>query len=163
VTDVCPCGSQAPYANCCEPIITGNRAAATAEQLMRARYSAFVTANVDFILSSTAPAVRPNYKEKDIRNWAENSRWYGLEVVHIEAGGETDPEGKVEFIARYSENNVRHSHHELAVFKKIDQAWYFEDGFPVRNTTPVRNEAKIGRNDPCSCGSGLKYKKCCGK
>jgi SEC-C motif-containing protein len=22
---------------------------------------------------------------------------------------------------------------------------------------------KIGRNDPCTCGSGLKYKKCCGK
>jgi SEC-C motif len=28
---------------------------------------------------------------------------------------------------------------------------------------PVRTEPKIGRNDPCSCGSGLKYKKCCGK
>lgn len=29
---------------------------------------------------------------------------------------------------------------------------------------PVRREgAKVGRNDPCPCGSGLKYKKCCGK
>lgn len=27
----------------------------------------------------------------------------------------------------------------------------------------VRNEEKIGRNDPCPCGSGKKYKKCCGK
>lgn len=27
----------------------------------------------------------------------------------------------------------------------------------------IRNEPKIGRNDPCLCGSGLKYKKCCGK
>ena len=27
----------------------------------------------------------------------------------------------------------------------------------------VRNENKIGRNDPCPCGSGKKYKKCCGK
>ncbi len=27
----------------------------------------------------------------------------------------------------------------------------------------VRKEAKVGRNDPCPCGSGLKYKKCCGK
>ncbi len=26
---------------------------------------------------------------------------------------------------------------------------------------PVRTEPKIGRNDPCSCGSGFKYKKCC--
>jgi len=28
--------------------------------------------------------------------------------------------------------------------------------------TVVRNEAKIGRNDPCACGSGKKHKKCCG-
>ena len=28
--------------------------------------------------------------------------------------------------------------------------------------TPVRNENKVGRNDPCPCGSGKKYKKCCG-
>lgn len=27
----------------------------------------------------------------------------------------------------------------------------------------IRNEKKIGRNDPCPCGSGKKYKKCCGK
>ena len=28
---------------------------------------------------------------------------------------------------------------------------------------PVRKGVKIGRNDPCPCGSGLKYKKCCGR
>lgn len=32
-----------------------------------------------------------------------------------------------------------------------------------RSKTVVREEAKIGRNDPCPCGSGKKYKKCCGK
>jgi SEC-C motif len=30
------------------------------------------------------------------------------------------------------------------------------------NYVPVRTEPKIGRNDPCTCGSGKKYKKCCG-
>ncbi len=29
--------------------------------------------------------------------------------------------------------------------------------------TPIKKEKKIGRNDPCPCGSGLKYKNCCGK
>ena len=29
-------------------------------------------------------------------------------------------------------------------------------------TAPLRAESKVGRNDPCPCGSGLKYKKCCG-
>lgn len=34
---------------------------------------------------------------------------------------------------------------------------------PIRPvTTYVREERKIGRNDPCPCGSGKKYKKCCG-
>lgn len=32
-----------------------------------------------------------------------------------------------------------------------------------RESVIVRNENKIGRNDPCPCGSGKKYKKCCGK
>ena len=32
-----------------------------------------------------------------------------------------------------------------------------------RESVMVRNENKIGRNDPCPCGSGKKYKKCCGK
>ena len=32
-----------------------------------------------------------------------------------------------------------------------------------RSRTFVRTEAKIGRNDPCPCGSGKKYKNCCGK
>ena len=31
-----------------------------------------------------------------------------------------------------------------------------------QTNTPVRNENKVGRNDPCPCGSGKKYKKCCG-
>ena len=28
---------------------------------------------------------------------------------------------------------------------------------------PVRTDKKIGRNEPCPCGSGKKYKQCCGK
>lgn len=39
--------------------------------------------------------------------------------------------------------------------KEIQQAW--------RSSKTVVNEEKIGRNDQCPCGSGKKYKKCCGK
>lgn len=40
-----------------------------------------------------------------------------------------------------------------------------EDGNVVYDFTytAVRNGPKIGRNEPCPCGSGTKYKKCCGK
>lgn len=32
-----------------------------------------------------------------------------------------------------------------------------------RKSGTIRKEKKIGRNDPCPCGSGKKYKKCCGR
>ncbi|MBP5589014.1 MAG: SEC-C domain-containing protein [Bacteroidales bacterium] len=32
-----------------------------------------------------------------------------------------------------------------------------------RKVAPIRTEKKVGRNDPCPCGSGKKYKNCCGK
>lgn len=32
-----------------------------------------------------------------------------------------------------------------------------------KNSGTIRKERKIGRNEPCPCGSGKKYKKCCGK
>ena len=32
----------------------------------------------------------------------------------------------------------------------------------AREGSFIREEPKVGRNDPCPCGSGKKYKKCCG-
>jgi hypothetical protein len=37
----------------------------------------------------------------------------------------------------------------------------YEPGYPI--PMPIRADTKIGRNDPCPCGSGKKYKKCCGR
>ena len=37
------------------------------------------------------------------------------------------------------------------------------DDFQENVKQPVKNGEKIGRNDPCPCGSGKKYKNCCGK
>jgi preprotein translocase subunit SecA len=34
---------------------------------------------------------------------------------------------------------------------------------PQKVATIVRGVPRVGRNDPCPCGSGKKYKKCCGK
>jgi preprotein translocase subunit SecA len=33
----------------------------------------------------------------------------------------------------------------------------------IAKAAPVRMGPKVGRNDPCPCGSGKKYKQCCGK
>ncbi len=36
-------------------------------------------------------------------------------------------------------------------------------GIKVENTKTIVNDVSLGRNDPCTCMSGKKYKKCCGK
>ena len=157
----CPCGSTLNYTDCCEPIIKAVRPAETAEQLMRARYSAYTKAEMEFVFNSTDPANRENYDHDGTRTWAESSEWLGLEVISTVKGGKEDKRGEVEFSARFKENGAPREHHENAIFNKKEGNWYFSDGEMVK-PKPL-TVTKIGRNDPCPCGSGQKYKKCCGK
>lgn len=158
---VCPCGSQKNFSECCEPIISGGQPSQTAEQLMRARYSAYVLAEMDFIFESTHPDHRQGYDHAGTKEWAESSEWQGLEIVSTSRGGADDSVGEVEFIARFTEKGSSREHHEAGQFKRKEGRWYFTDGQLVRQK-PL-TVTKIGRNDPCTCGSGLKFKKCCGK
>lgn len=158
---ICPCGSGNPYSECCEQIISGGRPATTAEQLMRARYSAYVFAMMDFVFESTHPDHRQGYDHAGTKAWAETAEWLGLEIIATKKGGTDDSTGEVEFIARFSEKGDRREHHEVGQFQRKDGCWYFTEGRMVR-PKPLA-VTKPGRNDPCSCGSGLKYKKCCGK
>ncbi|HPX61176.1 MAG TPA: YchJ family protein [Deltaproteobacteria bacterium] len=157
----CYCGSDKTFPYCCKPIITGKKPAPTAEKLIRARYSAYVTADMAFILNTTHPDHRDDFDEAGSREWAESSQWEGLEIVATKQGGENDTTGQVEFIARFSQNGKQYEHHELSTFDKVDGVWYFTDGQHI-TPQPITVQ-KIGRNAPCPCGSGLKYKKCCGK
>jgi SEC-C motif-containing protein len=156
---LCPCGSGLEYSTCCEPILQDRSRAETAEQMMRARYSAHVKLAIDFIAETTHPDQRDGYDEKTAREWAEESDWLGLEIINA-TGGAADDKGEVEFVARYRMKNANHSHHERASFERQDGLWYFTDGVMVKNA-PITVE-KVGRNEPCPCGSGKKFKKCCG-
>jgi SEC-C motif-containing protein len=157
----CPCGTGIDYLACCQPIIAGKKSAETAEQLMRARYSAHVKVEIDFLYDSTHPDYRQDYDHKGTRAWAEKSNWYGLEILQTVKGGPEDDQGEVEFVARFRDKAGRHNHHEIGQFMKRRGRWMFTDGTLVKS--PPLSGNKIGRNDPCICGSVLKYKKCCGK
>lgn len=159
--DSCPCGSDSDYSGCCEPIITGKKTAETAEQLMRARYSAHEKVEIDFLYESTHPDHREGYDHKGTRVWAENSTWYGLEILDTAQGGVEDKEGEVEFVARFRDKEGLRNHHERGHFKRRRGRWLFTEGDMVKSKPVSVN--KIGRNDPCTCGSGKKHKKCCGK
>lgn len=164
----CPCGSTVAYANCCQPIIQGKQAAKTAEELMRARYTAFVKSEVDFILESHHPKTRGDVKKNEIEEWSKSSKWMGLVVHEKEAGGVSDNQGVVIFHARYealdpstgSKTPKVHDHWERAQFEKFEGKWKFLDAQGIQHGPIVRAEPKTGRNDPCPCGSGKKFKKC---
>jgi SEC-C motif-containing protein len=163
---LCHCGSAAEFSVCCAPALEGRPPAQTAEALMRARYSAYVARNIDFLISSTLPASRHESNVEAMQAWAEQAEWDGLEIVSTQKGLATDSQGEVEFIARFRLQGTPHHHHERSQFQKKDGLWYFKDGKvlysgPDNKPAPVVNPAKAGRNDPCPCGSGKKFKKCC--
>jgi SEC-C motif-containing protein len=159
----CPCGSNEPFDTCCGPLLSGDKSADTAAALMRSRYTAYTRAAIDYLLSTTHPDKKDTYDVDSMRSWAEESDWQGLEIIAADKGGPDDDTGQVEFIARYSEQGENREHHEIADFKKQGGNWFFYDGQAPSPTTYVRKEPKIGRNAPCPCNSGKKYKKCCGR
>jgi SEC-C motif-containing protein len=159
----CPCGSARPYADCCEPVIRGRRRAATAEQLMRSRYSAYALGEIDWILESQSPDGRQVVDRGATEDWSRKSTWLGLEVLETRDGGADDAEGFVEFKARYQLGGEDITHHEIASFRKEDGVWCFVDGVEVKPRPYKRPAPKVGPNEPCPCGSGRKHKKCCGR
>ncbi len=158
----CPCGSGRTHAECCGPYLAGERWPETAEALMRARYSAFATGNVDFIHDSYDPGSRDELDRQQTETWSKQSEWLGFELIDSEGGGVDEDTGTIEFIAHYKLQGDELAHHELAQFEKVDGKWYFMDGRMLGQPTYRREAPKVGRNDPCPCGSGKKYKKCCG-
>jgi len=149
---LCPCGSGIDAKTCCELIIAG-APARTAVELMRARYAAFVTGrmNGDFVRSTTAPETRANERGAP----SPHIGGLGLDIRRVIGGGLSDQTGTVEFVARLVVEGRAESHHEISRFRREAGRWVYVDGsFPA--------SAKVGRNDPCPCGSGKKAKHCCG-
>ena len=155
----CPCGSGKTFEACCGPYLSGAAPVPTAEALMRSRYSAFAMKNVDYLHDTLLPETRHDFNREHVTDWANNSEWTGLEIRSTEAGGPDDGEGVVEFVARFRVQGKDYVHHETSTFKKQDGVWYYVDG--IMGQRP-RVAPKVGRNEPCPCGSGKKYKKCCG-
>lgn len=156
----CPCGSGSLFADCCEPIINGTRQSETAEGLMRARYTAFVTGAIDFIVNSTHSRTQNEIDIDFVREWSQTSEWRGLEI--IETRQINDNKAVVSFEAQYTQNGKEHSHREKSLFEREDGEWRFVTGDELKNPTVRYETPKPGRNDPCPCGSGKKYKKCHG-
>jgi SEC-C motif domain protein len=160
--NLCPCGSHKAYRLCCGPFISGAQIPATPEALMRSRYAAFTQANMEYIANTMQGAVKKQFNVESSKQWAQHVTWLGLDIINATPVTEQDEKGFVEFIARYRFQNKTENIHERSEFHKQDGRWFYVNGEAGNKTAQQRNSEKIGRNDLCPCGSGKKFKKCCG-
>jgi SEC-C motif-containing protein len=148
-------------AECCAGFIAGHQVPETAEALMRSRYTAFATHQIDYLLASHHPETRGQVSRDDVQRFSEAMVWHGLELLETVDGQAADTEGWVEFIARYRERGDERIHHERSLFRRHQGRWFFHSAEYPKPMPSHREQAKVGRNEPCPCGSGKKYKKCC--
>lgn len=156
----CPCGSGISFETCCEPLLKGAQAD-SAEKLMRSRYTAYVLGNLDYIENTHASEIKKEFNRSAAASTADAVRWISLEIREVTQGGAEDDCGLVEFTARFKQHGETRIHHELSTFRREDGRWVYVSGTMNPKSKP-RQVTKVGRNDPCPCGSGLKFKKCCG-
>lgn len=149
---LCPCGSQNEYANCCALFIEQGVLPASAEQLMRSRYSAYTLAKITYIQNTMQGPAAVGFDVSSALLWIQQAEWIGLKVVQAFPSLTNPNIHFVEFIAEYKQNGQKRTLHELSEFHLNNEKWYYVNGKTM----------KVGRNDPCPCGSGLKHKKCCG-
>jgi len=130
---------------------------------MRARYSAFAVGAIDYLIDTVAPEAHSDMERGSLEAWSKESQWHGLDIVETVDGKPGDKTGIVEFTAHFSRLGKREAHYERSSFRfdEAGQRWYFVEGGKPKGKTVVKG-AQVGRNDPCPCGSGKKYKKCCG-
>ena len=114
----CPCGAGASYLTCCAPLHLGQRAAASPEQLMRSRYSAFARRDAAYLLTSWAPETRPP-GVGDL----SGQEWLGL-TVHDAPPPEGDV-GFVEFSAKLREGGRNATIRERSRFRREDGRWFY--------------------------------------
>ncbi|PZF99059.1 YchJ family protein [Micromonospora deserti] len=118
----CPCGAGPGYAECCGRLHRGEADAATAEALMRSRFSAFAIGDAGYLLSSWHSSTRPRRFDLD-----PGQRWTGLEIVDTDRGGLFDTAGTVEFRAHYREAGRPATLVERSRFVREDGRWVYLD------------------------------------
>lgn len=119
----CPCGTDRRYDACCGRFHHGTAEPATAEELMRSRYAAFVAGDASYLLRTWHPATRPETLDLD-----DGVQWTGLEVLAAETGGPQDRRGTVEFRAHHTVGGRAGSLHELSRFRRDAEGWRYVRG-----------------------------------
>jgi len=157
-TETCLCGSGLTYLQCCGRYHSGEELPATAEALMRSRFTAYAQRNIEYLLNSWDADKRPAVIDFS----KETAQWQKLQIISCKKGGPQDSKGVVEFKAFYRQDEEDCFMHEISRFVKTGQRWLYLDGV-IKAAGKVNISHDSGRNALCSCGSGKKFKRCCGR
>lgn len=145
---LCPCGSDRDYKACCGPFHKRVTIAQTPEELMRSRYAAFALGEAQYLYETSLQKHHAPDELEQLKAQMGQVEWLKLEVTDAH-------DNIVAFKAYYRDESGIHLLHEKSTFVYLDSHWFYDTG-ELYNT-------KIERNESCPCGSGKKYKKCCGK
>lgn len=143
----CPCCSGKPYSECCRSCHLG-QAAGDPEALMRSRYCAFVMGDACYLSATWHPDTRP-----DKLSLEQSPDWTSLRILDTREQGDS---GRVHFQAFYRQGAQWGCLEERSRFVRQAGNWMYLDGDASQRTF------KPERNDACPCGSGRKFKVCCG-
>jgi SEC-C motif-containing protein len=118
----CPCGSDKPYSDCCEPFHLG-QSAPTAETLMRSRYTAFTLGLEPYLLQTWHKNTRP-----PALNLAddESTQWLALQIKSTAKTNEHS--ATVAFVAHYKIAGRAYRMYELSEFLLVDGLWFYLSG-----------------------------------
>jgi SEC-C motif-containing protein len=124
---------------------------------MRARFTAHAIGDFGFVHRTYRPTASQAYVPPAD---GPTTEWTRL-VIHSHETGRTPDVATVEFSAYGKDGGAEHVLHEKAEFVREAGGWIYAR--PLREgPAPIRGAAKKpGRNDPCPCGSGKKFKHCC--
>ncbi|HEX8767370.1 MAG TPA: YchJ family metal-binding protein [Jatrophihabitans sp.] len=116
----CPCGFGEPYESCCGRYHRGQAGPPTALTLMRARYTAFVRGDEEFLAATWHPSTRPSAPLTD-----PSLSWTALHVTGQTGGGLLDDTGTVAFTARYLRAGTPGRMTENSRFVRLDGRWSY--------------------------------------
>src|SRR5262245_5839808 len=114
---ICPCCSSKPIEDCCGPFIVGAKTPETPEQLMRSRYTAYATHQIDYIEKTMQGPAAIGFKKEEALSWAKHVKWQNLEIINANTDNN---KGFVEFRAHYFDGTRSHTMHEISEFHLID-------------------------------------------
>lgn len=153
----CPCGSGKQFGACCALYINGEPAP-DAQALMRSRYTAYVVGALDHVAATHAPEVREDFNRAEAERLARVCQFQYLDIRKVVENGDS---AQIDFVIRFRRDNKDMMQVELAEFRRENGHWLYAGG-KLSSQVSQRTVTRVGRNDPCPCGSGKKAKKCCG-